>query len=46
MPKVQLEITRRTFLKSGVAAGVAGAVGTNGMRGAPAFAAGIDEDAW
>ncbi len=46
MPKVPLDITRRTFLKSGVAAGVAGAVGTNGMRGTPAFAAGIDEDAW
>lgn len=46
MPKVPLQITRRTLLKSGVAAGVAGAVGTNGMRGAPAFAAGIREDAW
>jgi len=46
MPKVPLEITRRTLLKSGVAAGVAGAVGTNGMRGAPAFAADIREDAW
>jgi hypothetical protein len=30
MPKVPLEITRRTFLKSGVAAGVAGAVGPTG----------------
>jgi thiosulfate reductase / polysulfide reductase chain A len=46
MPKVQLEITRRTFMKSGAAAGVAGTLGTRGMKGAPAFAAGIDEDAW
>ena len=46
MAKVQLDITRRSFLKSGLAAGVVGAVGANGMRGAPAFAAGAGGDAW
>ncbi len=46
MPRVPLEITRRDLLKSGLAAGAAGLVGTNGLRGAPAMAAGPDEDAW
>lgn len=46
MARVKLEITRRNLLKSGVAAGVAGAVGTNGFKGAPALAMGPREDAW
>ncbi len=46
MARVKLEITRRNLLKSGVAAGVAGAVGTGGFKGAPALAMELREDAW
>ncbi len=46
MAKVQLEITRRNLLKSGLAVGVAGAVGTHGMKGFPALAASEDDQAW
>ncbi len=46
MPRVPLEITRRDLLRSGLAAGAAGLVGTNGLRAAPALAAGPDRDAW
>ena len=48
MARAQLKITRRQLLKSGVAAGVAGAIGTNGFgaTAAPAHAASGSETPW
>ncbi len=45
MARAQLKITRRQLLKSGAAVGVAGAIGSSGLRGAPAHAA-TDDGAW